>query len=86
MKHYSTFVRFYNDNGELDFLYKLENGKYIAVEIKYRNDVQAGRVKRVNGIADFLILSKDTMNTAEHMATIPAAFLLLLLQKSESNL
>ena len=43
-------------------------------------------VKRVKGIEDYLILSKDTIDTAEHIATIPAAFLLLLLQKSDSNL
>lgn len=41
-------------------------------------------VKKVKGIEDYLILSKDTIDTAEHIATIPAAF--LLLQKSESNL
>ena len=86
MKHYGTYVRFYNDNGELDFLYKLENGKYVAVESKYRNSAQASMVKRVKGIEDYLILSKDTIDTAEHIATIPAAFLLLLLQKSDSNL
>ena len=43
-------------------------------------------VKRVKGIEGYLILSKDTIDTAEHIATILAAFLLLLLQKSESNL
>ena len=86
MKHYKTFVRFYNDNGELDFLYRLENGKYIAIEVKYQNSVQASRIKRIDSIADYLILSKDSMEVTEHGTIIPTAFLLLLMQKSESNL
>ena len=86
MKHYSTFVRFYNDEGELDFLYKLENGGHIAIEVKYRNAVQASRVKRINGVADYLILSKDSMERTDYGTIMPAAFLLLLLQKSDSNL
>ena len=86
MKHYKTFVKFYNDNGEIDFLYKLENGSYIAIEVKYRNDVQASRVKRLKSVPDYLILSKNSMEKADGFAIIPIAFLLLLLKKSDPNL
>ena len=60
------------------------NKKDSVLYKKRRNSAQASMVKRVKGIEDYLILSKDTIDTAEHIATIPAAF--LLLQKSESNL
>ncbi|MGC8730573.1 MAG: DUF4143 domain-containing protein [Candidatus Micrarchaeia archaeon] len=87
MKHYKTFVRFYNnDKSELDFIYKLENGRHIAIEVKYRNAVQFSRVKRLKQILDYLILSKDSMSKEEGVVEIPVAFFLLLLQKSESNL
>ena len=62
------------------------NKKDSVLYKKRRNSAQASMVKRVKGIEDYLILSKDTIDTAEHIATIPAAFLLLLLQKSDSNL
>ncbi len=87
MRHYKTFIRFYNnDKSELDFLYKLENGSYMAIEVKYRNAVQFSRIKRISWISDYLILSKDSMEKAEGFIEIPVAFLLLLLQKSDSNL
>ncbi len=85
MRHYSTFIRFYNDSGELDFLYKLESGKYMAIEVKYRNSVQASMVKRISSVEDYLILSKDSIERTEHCAIMPVAFLLLILQKSEPN-
>ena len=86
MKHYKTFVKFYNDNGEIDFLYTLENGGYVAIEVKYRNDVQASRIKRLKSVPNYLILSKNSMEKANDFAVVPAAFLLLLLKKSDSNL
>ncbi len=87
MKHYKTFVSFYNDDrSEMDFIYKLENGRHIAIEVKYQNAVQFSRIKRLSQISDYLILSKDSMSKEEGFVKIPVAFLLLLLQKSESNL
>jgi predicted AAA+ superfamily ATPase len=86
MKHYKTFVRFYNDKGEIDFLYKLENGNYAAIEVKYRNSVQASRVKRLKKVADYLILSKNSIERAKDFSIIPVAFFLLLLQKSSSDI
>ena len=86
MRHYSTFVRFYNSNYEIDFLYKLENGKYIAIEVKYKNSVQNNMIKKIDNIADYLLLSKDNMERTDYITIIPVAFLLLLLKKSESNL
>jgi len=87
MRHYKTFIRFYNDKkGEIDFLYRLENGNYIAIEAKYRNAVQASRVKRLEGISSYLVLSKNSMEKADNFAIMPAAFFLLLLKKSNANL
>ena len=72
--------------GETDSLYGLENGNYIAIEAKYRNAVQASRVKRLEGISSYLILSKNSMEKADNFAIMPAAFFLSLLKKSNANL
>ncbi len=86
MRHYRTFVNFYNDSYEADFLYKKEDGSIIAIESKYRNAVQASKIRKINGVEEHIVLSKDTLESTKGVAAMPAALFLALLKKSSSNI
>lgn len=86
MKTYEKFIKFYNDNGEIDFLYKTDKGGYIGIEVKYKNLVQSSKIKKIKGISDYLILSKDILEPIDNGFIIPVSLFLLLLKKSEYDL
>ena len=86
MRTYEKFIKFYNDNGEIDFLYKTDRGNYIGIEVKYKNSVQSSKIKKIKGISDYLILSKDILEPIDNGFIIPVSLFLLLLKKSEYDL
>lgn len=86
MRHYKTFIQFYNDKDEIDFIYKRDNGTYVAIESKYKNSIETSRLATIRKVKDYIVLSRNTLEETRHGIIIPAALFLVLLEKSKSNL
>lgn len=87
LKETNTFLWFYYDERgkEVDNLFN-KNGSYLGVEVKYKNNVGVNDVARVNGIKDFIILSKEDFVEDEHTIVVPVDVFLALLERSSYNI
>lgn len=87
MRLYRTYLRFYDGNKEIDFIYKKNNGRMLGIEVKYQNTASFQDIKMVNGINDCILLTKSSESAIKNnCAMIPTCLFLTLLQSSEHNL
>ncbi len=86
MVMYNTYLGFYYENEEIDFVYKSTNGKILGVEVKYQNEVSTQDVKKSKGIHQYIIVTKNTFDLIDDVLFIPAPLFLLLLKKSSHDL
>jgi predicted AAA+ superfamily ATPase len=85
LKPPDRFLWFYYDRGELDFVYKRENGDFLGIEVRYRSKI-GKEVYRIGSIREYLLLSKDDFDIGEDLMTVPVPVFLSLLQESEKSL
>ena len=87
MKLYGTYLWFYDGNKEIDFIYKKENDSNLGIEVKYQISASLQDVKIVNGISEYILLTKSSdIKKSNGCAMFPLALFLALLQSSEHNL
>lgn len=87
MKEPITYVWFYyNDKGEIDFVYKKNDDEYLGLEVKYQEKVNIGDVRRIENIKNYILLSYETYEITENVIIVPAYMFLALLKSSEKNL
>ncbi len=87
MKLYDTYLRFYDGNKEVDFIYKKEDDAKLGIEVKYQIGASLQDVKFVKGIDEYMLLTKSSdVKKGKHCVMFPIAIFLSVLQSSEHNL
>lgn len=87
MKEPITYLWFYyNDKGEIDFVYKKNDNKYVGLEVKYQEKADIRDIKRIENIKNYILLSYDTYEITENIIVVPVYVFLSLLRSSEKNL
>jgi len=87
MKEKDTFLWFYYDTRgrELDNIMKI-NSTYIAIETKYRSEVNFKDIIRIPQIKNYIILSKEDFGLKKNTLIAPIETFLSILDKSTYNL
>ena len=87
MKEEDTFLWFYYDTRgrELDNIMKI-NSTYIAIETKYRGEVNFKDITRIPQIKNYIILSKEDFGLKKNTLITPIETFLSILDKSTYNL
>ncbi len=84
---YGTYLKFYDDNKEIDFIYRKEDEQYIGIEVKYQNSTPTRDIKRVSEIQNYILLTKSSeVKIKNNIAIFPVCLFLALLQDSKNNL
>ncbi len=89
MRRYSTYIKFFygKENQEIDFLFRKNDLSYIAIEVKYKNDVSTkNSIYKVKGINEYILLTKDILESDDDVIMVPAYLFLVLLKKSEHDI
>ncbi len=87
MKEPITYVWFYyNDKGEIDFVYKKNDDEYLGLEVKYQEKVNIGDIRRIADIKNYILLSYESYEFTENVVIVPVYMFLALLKSSEKNL
>ncbi len=83
IKEWRTYLSFfYTTTGkELDFIYKKKE-ELRGIEVKYKEEVDKREIMRINGIAEYIVLTKNQYERFESMAFIPVSLFLSVLEKS----
>ena len=82
-----TFLWSYYDKSgkEIDAILK-ENGGYSGIEVKYRAQVNETRMKKIEPVTKYIILSKDEVGGEGKTMIVPVDIFLSLLITSEKNI
>jgi hypothetical protein len=87
MKLYGTYLRFYDGNKEIDFIYKKNSNKNLGIEVKYQGGASLQDIKMVDGIEEYVLLTKSSdFSIKNNCAVLPVCLFLAVLQSSEHNL
>ncbi len=87
MKLYGTYTRFYDGTKEIDFVYKKEDGTYLGIEVKYQTSASSQDLKVVNGVGEYILLTKSLdVKKGNNYAIFPLCLFLAMLPSSEHNL
>jgi predicted AAA+ superfamily ATPase len=83
IKEWRTYLSFfYTTTGkEVDFIYKKKE-ELRGIEVKYKEEVDKREITRINGIADYIVLTKNQYERYGSMAFIPVSLFLSVLEKS----
>lgn len=81
-----TFLWYWYNRGEIDFIYKKNNTKYLGIEVKYQKTTSPKDILKINQITQYILLSKDNFDYKENTLIIPTSTFLALLKQSEKNL
>jgi predicted AAA+ superfamily ATPase len=86
LKMGKTFLWSYYDKSgrEIDSILK-EDGGYSGIEVKYRSGVSEIKMRKIEPVKKYLILSKEDMRRAGETTVVPLDILLSLLSVSERN-
>lgn len=76
---------FYDQKGEINAVYRKNNGKYMGLECKYSHMVSSSEIYQIPAVDDFLVLTLDEFNW-EGLKKIPISLFLSTLELSEHNL
>ncbi len=88
-KEWRTYLwLFYTSTGkEVDFVYKKPFFKtkenLVGIEVKYKEEVDKREITRINGIAEYIVLTKNQYERFDSMAFIPISSFLSVLEKSK---
>lgn len=86
MRDMITFLWFYYDkHKEIDFIYKKDNDKYLAVEVKYQTNVSEKDMSIIDVPNEYILITKETTNLKD-ILMLPACIFLALLEKSKGHL
>lgn len=87
LKPSKTFLWSYYDKSgkEIDAIFK-ENDTYLGIEVKYRSDVSKVKIKDINLIKKFIVLSKEDVGGRGKAVIAPVDIFLALLPSSKKNL
>ncbi len=86
MRRYSTYLGFYYENSEIDFIYTRTNGSILGIESKYQNEPSTQDVKKSKDIKEYVIITKNKFELIDNVLFVPAPLFLALLKKSDHNL
>lgn len=86
LKTGKTFLWSYYDKGgrEIDTILK-EDGGYSGIEVKYRPEARELKIRKIEPIKKYLILSKEDMRREGEIMAVPLDIFLSLLTVSERN-
>jgi predicted AAA+ superfamily ATPase len=92
IKEWRTYLwLFYTSTGkEVDFVYKKPFSKkesftkenLMGIEVKYKEEVDKREITRINGITEYIVLTKNQYERFDSMAFIPISSFLSVLEKS----
>jgi len=87
MREPKTFLCFYYDTRgkEVDNILRI-NDKYIAIEVKYQNEISSGDIWRIPQVKESAILTKDYLRTESNVALAPVDMALAVLEKAHQTL
>ena len=87
MKLYNTYLKFYDGSNEIDFIYKKDSNHILGVEVKYQNEASMQDIKRVEGVDEYILLTKSSpLSIKNNIMIIPVSIFLTLLKSSEHDL
>ena len=83
LKEWKTYCWFfYSSSGkELDFVFKTKN-KFIGIESKYKEDVDKKEINIVEGITEYIVLTKNKFERGDKISFIPVSVFLSLIERS----
>ncbi|HML27208.1 MAG TPA: DUF4143 domain-containing protein, partial [Methanomethylovorans sp.] len=64
---------------DIDYILKSKNGEFLAIELKYQNQLQSSDYKGLSSREKGIMLSKDTFEAEGNYMTIPVTLFLLLI-------
>ncbi|RLG30395.1 hypothetical protein DRN97_10600 [Methanosarcinales archaeon] len=92
VKEWRTYLSyFYTSTGkEVDFVYKkpffkkesFTKENLVGIEVKYKEEVDKREITRINGIAEYIVLTKNQYDRFGPMAFIPVSLFLSVFEKS----
>lgn len=84
IKEWRTYLWFfYTSTGkEVDFVYKRKE-KLVGIEVKYKEEVDKREITRINGIAEYIVLTRNQYERFDSMVFIPVSLFLSVLEKSK---
>jgi predicted AAA+ superfamily ATPase len=86
IKKSDSFLWFYYDKKEIDFVFKKDSGKFIGIEVKYRPEVSEKDVYKIKEVKNYIILSKDSFEIGEDTIVVPITVFLSLIKSSDYHL
>jgi hypothetical protein len=89
MRTPDTFLWFFYNRRELDFVYRMADGGYVGVETAYQASPKASDVARVREVDKYVLITRDEFDDFRRdpaVLMVPAAVFLAVLDRSEGNL
>ena len=81
-----SFLWFYYDKKEIDFIFKKDSEEFIGIEVKYRQDVSEKDVHKIKEVKNYIILSRDSFEIKEDVIVVPITVFLSLIKNSQYHL
>ncbi|UCD85884.1 MAG: ATP-binding protein [Deltaproteobacteria bacterium] len=83
----STFLWFYYDaRREIDFIFRNQKENLLGIEVKYQASPSEKDIRKIQGINEYIVLTKDEIRDTEGIMMFPLSVFLALLDKSDRNL
>lgn len=81
-----TFLWYYHNRKEIDFVYKKSDNTYLGIESKYKAETITKDIQKISEIKENIIVSKDDFEIKKDVIIVPVSIFLAMLQGSKKNL
>lgn len=81
-REWKTFLFFYYDQSrEIDFVYRKNNGKFLGIEVKMKEEVR--KIKEIENVGKYLVITKNDFLIKDNKLFVPVSLFLSCLKRSE---